>query len=157
MAVGKGSLKRVVANSKKDIVSLATNSVVDLQLSSILFEEVVDGEMIESVKTYGVILPVIVEESEKGLKVIDGAKRLTALKNLGVQMVKAVVISGEGAKICGELKKFEPKEKIVEKVIEVEKQAPKKKANKQKTVDLHEEKFNVIKRLGEEEMPYYLL
>ena len=111
MAVGKGSLKRVVANSKKDIVSLATNSVVDLQLSSILFEEVVDGEMIESVKTYGVILPVIVEESEKGLKVIDGAKRLTALKNLGVQMVKAVVISGEGAKICGELKSLSQKKK----------------------------------------------
>lgn len=157
MPVGKGSLKRVTANSKKDIVSLATNSVVDAQISSVAFTPVEDAEMLASVKTYGVILPVVLEETVNGLKVIDGAKRLTALKTLGAQTVKAVVISDGGAKICGELKKFEPKEKIVEKVVEIEKVIPKKKAKKQEKIDLHEEKFNVIKRLGEEEMPFYLL
>ncbi|MBQ8726384.1 MAG: ParB-like nuclease domain-containing protein [Clostridia bacterium] len=161
MAVGKGSLKRVVANSKKDIVSLAGSSVVDVDLSTISFSEVQDSDVLASVKTYGVILPVVLEENSSALKVVDGAKRLTALKTLGAKTVKAVIISGDSAKICKELKKFEPKEKIVEKivekVIEVEKVAPKKKAKKQEKVDLHEEKFNVIKRLGEEEMPYYLL
>lgn len=161
MAVGKGSLKRVLANSKKDIVSLATNSVVDAQISSVAFTPVENAEMLASVKTYGVILPVVLEETANGLKVIDGAKRLTALKTLGAQTVKAVVISDGVAKICGELKKFETKEKvvekIVEKVVEIEKAIPKKKAKKQEKVDLHEEKFNVIKRLGEEEMPFYLL
>ena len=95
------------------------------------------------VKTFGVILPVIVEEGEKGLKVIDGAKRLTALKNLGVTTVKAVVINGNSKKVNAELKKFD-KVEIIEN-------------NNVKNDDLHEEKFNVIKRLGEEEMPVYLL
>ena len=157
MAVGKGSLKRVVANSKKDIVAFATNSVVDLAIASIAFDCVEDAEILNSVKAYGVILPVVVEDGANGLKVIDGKKRLTALKTLGAQTVKAVVVAADGDKISGELKKFEPKEKVVEKIVEVVKAEPKKKAKKQPSVDLHEEKFNVIKRLGEEEMPYYLL
>ena len=163
MAVGKGSLNRVVAKAKKsEIVTLLPNSIVDLELSQINFKKVADnGAMLESVKTYGVILPVVVEETEKGLKVVDGAKRLTALKDLGVATVKAVVVKASGKKVSGELKKFEPKEKIVEKVVEVEKIVEKivekKVVVKEKATNIHEEKFNVIKRLGEEEMPYYLL
>ena len=162
MAVGKGSLNRVVAKAKKsEIVTLLPNSVVDLDINAINFKKVADnGAMTESVKAYGVILPVIVEETDKGLKVIDGAKRLTALKELGVSTVKAVVLKADGKKVSGELKKFEPKEKVVEKIVEVEKVVEKiveKKVGAKKKTDLHEEKFNVIKRLGEEEMPIYLL
>ncbi|MBR2384837.1 MAG: ParB N-terminal domain-containing protein [Clostridia bacterium] len=159
MAVGKGSLNRVVAKTKKsEIVTLLPNSIVDLELSQIAFKKAQDNqEMLESVKAYGVILPVIVEETEKGLKVVDGAKRLTALKELGVATVKAVVVKESGKKVSGELKKFEPKAKVVEKVVEVEKIVEKKVVVKEKTTSIHEEKFNVIKRLGEEEMPYYLL
>jgi hypothetical protein len=162
MAVGKGSLNRVVAKAKKsEIVTLLPNSVVDLEVSSIAFKKVAEnGAMTESVKAYGVILPVIVEESEKGLKIIDGAKRLTALSDLGISIVKAVVVKANGKKVTSELKKFEPKEKVVEKIVEVEKVVEKiveKKVSAKKKTDLHEEKFNVIKRLGEEEMPIYLL
>ena len=162
MAVGKGSLNRVVAKAKKsEIVTLLPNSVVDLEVSSIVFKKVAEnGAMTESVKAYGVILPVIVEESEKGLKIIDGAKRLTALSDLGISIVKAVVVKANGKKVTSELKKFEPKEKVVEKIVEVEKVVEKiveKKVSAKKKTDLHEEKFNVIKRLGEEEMPIYLL
>ena len=115
MAVGKGSLNRVVAKAKKsEIVTLLPNSVVDLEVSSIAFKKVAEnGAMTESVKAYGVILPVIVEESEKGLKIIDGAKRLTALSDLGISIVKAVVVKANGKKVTSELKKFEPKENVV--------------------------------------------
>ena len=163
MAVGKGSLNRVIAKAKKsEIVTLLPNSVVDLDISAITFKKVSDNEeMAKSVKAYGVILPVIVEETEKGLKVIDGAKRLTALKELGAQTVKAVVLKADGKRVSGELKKFEPKQKVVEKVVEVEKivekVVEKKVLVKEKKTNIHEEKFNVIKRLGEEEMPVYLL
>jgi ParB-like chromosome segregation protein Spo0J len=145
MAVGKGSLNRVsLKNKKSEIVTLIPNNVVDIDVSAVSFKMVSDNEkMQESVKTFGVILPVIVEEGEKGLKVIDGAKRLTALKNLGVTTVKAVVINGNSKKVNAELKKFD-KVEIIEN-------------NNVKNDDLHEEKFNVIKRLGEDEMPVYLL
>ena len=162
MAVGKGSLNRVVAKAKKsEIVTLLPNSIVDLEIAQINFKKVADnGAMLESVKAYGVILPVVVEETEKGLKVVDGAKRLTALKELGATTVKAVVVKASGKKVSGELKKFEAKEKVVEKVVEVEKIVEKivekKVVVKEKATNIHEEKFNVIKRLGEE-MPYYLL
>ena len=163
MAVGKGSLNRVVAKTKKsEIVTLLPNTIVDLELSQISFKKVADNKaMTESVKEYGVILPVIVEETEKGLKVIDGSKRLTALKELGATTVKAVVVKASGKKVTGELKKFEPKEKVIEKVVEVEKVVEKivekKVVVKEKATNIHEEKFNVVKRLGEEEMPFYLL
>ncbi|MBE5742014.1 MAG: hypothetical protein E7360_01690 [Clostridiales bacterium] len=159
MAVGKGSLNRVVAKTKKnDIVSLTPNNVVDVEVSAISFKKVAENEQMKnSVKAYGVILPIIVEDTAKGLKVVDGAKRLTALKELGVQIVKAVVVNGDVKKVNAELKKFEKPEKVVEKVEEkvVEKVVIKKVATKKD--DIHEEKFNVIKRLGEEEMPVYLL
>ena len=155
MAVGKGSLNRVVAKTKKsEIVTLLPNNVVDVEISAIKFNEVKDNALMEeSVKAYGVILPVIVEETADGLKVVDGAKRLTALKRLGISTVKTVVLK-ESGKILTELEKFEKPEKIIEKVVE---KAPTKKSSKAKKESIHEEKFNVIKRLGEEEMPYYLL
>lgn len=162
MAVGKGSLNRVVAKTKKsEIVTLLPNNVVELDVSAITFKKVADNAgMTESVKAYGVILPIIVEDNNGKLKVIDGAKRLTALKELGVKTVKAVVVNADGKKVSGELKKFEPKQKVVEKVVEVEKIVEKvveKKVIVKEKANIHEEKFNVIKRLGEEEMPIYLL
>ena len=138
MAVGKGSLNRVVAKTKKsEIVTLLPNNVVDVEISAIKFSEVKDNALMEeSVKAYGVILPVIVEESVDGLKLVDGAKRLTALKKLGINTVKTVVLK-ESGKILTELEKFEKPEKVVEKIVEkvVEKvveKAPAKKSTKAK-------------------------
>ncbi|MBQ4098994.1 MAG: ParB-like nuclease domain-containing protein [Clostridia bacterium] len=155
MAVGKGSLNRVVAKTKKsEIVTLLPNNVVDVELSAIKFTANKDNALMdESVKTYGVILPIIAVETKDGLKLVDGAKRLTSLKKLGAKTVKAVILK-ESESISKELKKFEKPEKIVEKVVE---KVVVKKQTKAKKDDIHEEKFNVVKRLGEEEMPVYLL
>ena len=87
-------------------------------------------------------------KTENGLKVVDGARRLTALTKLGIDKVKAVVLDGNGDQIRKELLKFSPKFNCDE----CDAAAPAK-----KTDDIHEEKFNAIKRLGESDMPAYLL
>ena len=48
MAVGKGSLNRVVAKTKKsEIVTLLPNNVVDVEISAIKFSEVKDNALME--------------------------------------------------------------------------------------------------------------
>ena len=137
MPVGKGSLKRVALDKKSEMVTLIPNNVVDLAVESVITKDVTNNKkVIDSVKKYGVILPIIVEETSEGLKVVDGAKRLAALKSLGVKTVKAVVIE-DGMAISTELKAVKSSDK--------------------KEKSIHEEKFDMVKRLGEEEMPYYLL
>ena len=141
MPVGKGSLKRVGLEKKSEIITLTPNNVVEILVDGVVCKNVTDNKKTEdSVKKYGVILPIIVEETAEGLKVVDGAKRVCALKTLGVKTVKAVVIS-DGKGISAELKKFEKTVKVAEK----------------KEKSIHEEKFDMVKRLGEEEMPVYLL
>ena len=141
MPVGKGSLKRVGLEKKSEIITLTPNNVVEILVDGVVCKTVTDNKKTEeSVKKYGVILPIIVEETAEGLKVVDGAKRVCALKTLGVKTVKAVVIS-DGKGISAELKKFEKQVKTSEK----------------KEKSIHEEKFDMVKRLGEEEMPVYLL
>ena len=141
MPVGKGSLKRVGLEKKSEIITLTPNNVVEILVDGVVCKTVTDNKKTEeSVKKYGVILPIIVEETAEGLKVIDGTKRVCALKTLGVKTVKAVVIS-DGKGISAELKKFEKQVKTSEK----------------KEKSIHEEKFDMVKRLGEEEMPVYLL
>ena len=141
MPVGKGSLKRVGLEKKSEIITLTPNNVVEILVDGVVCKTVTDNKKTEeSVKKYGVILPIIVEETSEGLKVVDGAKRLAALKSLGVKTVKAVVIE-DGMAISTELKRFE---KAV-------------KSSDKKEKSIHEEKFDMVKRLGEEEMPVYLL
>ena len=144
MAVGKGSLNRVLSAEKKsEIVTLLPNNVVELEISSISFKKTEDKKKItDSVKNYGVILPVVVGKTKDGLKVIDGAKRLTALVELGEKTVKAVVVEGDCKKVSAELKKFD---KVVK--VEVEKGE----------IDIHEEKFKAIDSIEKDDMPIYLL
>lgn len=144
MAVGKGSLNRVISAGKKsEIVTLLPNNVVELEISSISFKKTDDKKKItESVKNYGVILPIVVGKTKDGLKVIDGVKRLTALVELGEKNVKAVVVEGDCKKVSAELKKFD-------KVVKVE--------NKTTESDIHEEKFKAIDSVKKDDMPIYLL
>mgnify|MGYP004650210573 FL=1 len=158
MPVGKGSLKRATTATKEkktaevvkqEIVALTENGVVEIDPKTVEFRTTRKNEkMIESVKKYGVILPVVVVKTDNGLKVVDGARRLTALTKLGIEKVKAVVLEGNGDQIRKELVKFSPKFNCDE----CDAVAPAKKAD-----DIHEKKFNAIKRLGESEMPTYLL
>ena len=69
MAVGKGSLNRVISAGKKsEIVTLLPNNVVELEISSISFKKTDDKKKItDSVKNYGVILPIVVGKTKDGL------------------------------------------------------------------------------------------
>ncbi|MBR1867207.1 MAG: ParB-like nuclease domain-containing protein [Clostridia bacterium] len=137
MSVGKGSLQRAVsAKSKTTEKEQTVNAVVDFEIENLVFKETPCDEMIESVKNYGVIVPVVLAKDKSGVKVVDGAKRITALKALGEKTVKAVVLERGAKSVKSELDKF---------------------GKKTAADDIHEKKFEAIKRLGEEEMPFYLL
>ena len=141
MPVGKGSLKRAVSakpQGKGEIISLADNNIVELEVNSLKFKKVKDNAvMLASVKSFGVLLPVVVVKDGEELKVIDGAKRLSALSEIGVKTVKAVIVDADGRKLSAELGKF--------------------KQTREQKDDIHEQKFNVVKRLGEDDLPIYLL
>lgn len=145
MSVGKGSLKRAVAPKKDKIPSeVSENGVVDIDVDTLKFKKATDNAlMLASVKTFGVLVPIIAVKDGDALKVVDGAKRLTALKELGKTTVKAVVLDEDGKKITAELKKFKAEKS--EKTSKVEKSA-----------DIHEAKFEVIKAIGDD-LPVYLL
>ena len=145
MSVGKGSLKRVSAANKQEIVNVRTiteNNIVEIDISSVDFRAKNSDLMLASVKTFGVFLPVIVAKDGDGFKVIDGRKRLTALKSLGEKTVKAVIVEGDAKSVTEELNKF----------AKVETKKP-----ESKTENIHEMKFAVLKRLGEDDFPVYLL
>ncbi len=138
MSVGKGSLKRAVSakNNSSEKQKAVINAVVDFEIENISFNEVKDEKMKLSIEKYGVILPVVLAKDKTGVKVVDGIKRISALKALGEKTVKAVVLDGGASKVKAELDKFG---KVTVKE------------------DIHEKKFEAIKRLGEEEIPFYLL
>ena len=155
MPVGKGSLKRATKatqekketktaeTTKNEISALTENNVIELDPACISFRTTrKNDKMIESVKKYGVILPVVVVKEGEGWKAVDGARRLTALVKLGVPKVKAVVLEGDAEAVRKEIAKFAKVETVV--------QAPAKD-------DIHEEKFKVVRRLGEDDFPTYLL
>ena len=67
------------------------------------------------------------------------------MKELGVSVVKAVVIEGDAKKIKAELKKCGAScEARKEEIAEV-------------CNDVKEEKFNLVKKLGDDDFPVYLL
>lgn len=146
MPVGKGSLKRVSASKKQEIVNvgkITENNIVEIDVSAIDFtSKRKNSAMKASVKAFGVLMPVIVSKSGDGFRAIDGEKRLTALKELGVKTVKAVIVEGDGKAIAAELRKFAKAEETVAASV---------------TDNIREEKFYAIKRLGEDDFPFYLL
>lgn len=108
MSVGKGSLKRASAQSKPAVKKVVCdNSILEVAVDTLLFQPVtVGGDLVKSVKTYGAILPVAVVRKGEQLAVIDGVKRVSALRELGVKTVKVIVLSGNEKEAARELKKF---------------------------------------------------
>lgn len=106
MAVGLESVKRATSKTKAAAVKpLIVNDVVDVPLAELSFKEAKSCAAVKkSVKDLGVILPIVAVKTENGLKVVDGAKRLTALKAAGATTVKAVIVNGEEKKIAAALK-----------------------------------------------------
>lgn len=165
MSIGKDSVKRAAATKKtaKHTEKKAETTIAEVAVADISYRS---GKacpaLAESIKGNGVILPVILVKDGESLKVVDGAKRLNALKELGVTSVKAVILGDDAKKVKAELKKCgraadcatecsgKPVEKTAGKSVE-------KAVGTQSATDVKEEKFNLVKRLGEDDFPVYLL
>ena len=165
MSIGKDSVKRAAATKKtaKHAEKKAETTIAEVAVADISYRS---GKacpaLAESIKGNGVILPVILVKDGESLKVVDGAKRLNALKELGVTSVKAVILGDDAKKVKAELKKCgraadcatecsgKPVEKIAVKSVE-------KTVGTQSATDVKEEKFNLVKRLDEDDFPVYLL
>ena len=165
MSIGKDSVKRAAATKKtaKHAEKKAETTIAEVAVADISYRS---GKacpaLVESIKGNGVILPVILVKDGESLKVVDGAKRLNALKELGVTSVKAVILGDDAKKVKAELKKCgraadcatecsgKPVEKTAVKSVE-------KAGGTQSATDVKEEKFNLVKRLDEDDFPVYLL
>lgn len=161
MSIGKDSVKRAAATKKtaKHAEKKAETTIAEVAVADISYRS---GKacpaLAESIKGNGVILPVILVKDGESLKVVDGAKRLNALKELGVTSVKAVILGDDAKKVKAELKKCgraadcatECSGKPVEKTVG-------KSVGTQNATDVKEEKFNLVKRLDEDDFPVYLL
>lgn len=165
MSIGKDSVKRAAATKKtaKHAEKKAETTIAEVAVADISYRS---GKacpaLAESIKGNGVILPVILVKDGESLKVVDGAKRLNALKELGVTSVKAVILGDDAKKVKAELKKCgraadcatecsgKPVEKNAGKSVE-------KTVGTQSATDVKEEKFNLVKRLDEDDFPVYLL
>lgn len=165
MSIGKDSVKRAAATKKtaKHAEKKAETTIAEVAVADISYRS---GKacpaLAESIKGNGVILPVILVKDGESLKVVDGAKRLNALKELGVTSVKAVILGDDAKKVKAELKKCgraadcatecsgKPVEKTAGKFVE-------KAVGTQSAPDVKEEKFNLVKRLDEDDFPVYLL
>lgn len=165
MSIGKDSVKRAAATKKtaKHAEKKAETTIAEVAVADISYRS---GKacpaLAESIKENGVILPVILVKDGESLKVVDGAKRLNALKELGVTSVKAVILGDDAKKVKAELKKCgraadcatECSGKHVEKTAG---KSVEKAVGTQSATDVKEEKFNLVKRLDEDDFPVYLL
>lgn len=148
MPIGKDSVKRAVTAKKvaKPEFETTEYNMVEVSVADISYRAAkACPVLVESVKENGVILPVVVIKDGDSLKLLDGAKRLNALKELKIPVVKAVVLNGDVKKIKAELKKCTPENCEAKPIEEC------------KPLDVKEEKFELVKRLGEDDFPVYLL
>ena len=147
MAVGKDSLKRAVTKKKIEKEEVKPlNAVVEASIKDIAYRPAkACPTLVQSIKENGMLLPIVVVKDGEALKVVDGAKRLNALRELGISVVKAVVIEGDAKKIKAELKKCGASCEI------------RKPEMAEAVGDVKEEKFTLIKKLGEDDFPVYLL
>ncbi len=145
MALGLDSVKRATSKTKTAAVKpIVINDAVDVPVNELLFKEVGNCAAVKkSVKEFGTILPVVAVRTADGLKVVDGAKRLTALKAAGAKTAKVVVLDGDEKKIAAALRVCDDK--------------PRDKAVKGENADeLREAKFTAAARMYCD-LPTYLL
>lgn len=157
MSIGKDSVKRAAATKKtaKHAEKKAETTIAEVAVADISYRS---GKacpaLAESIKGNGVILPVILVKDGESLKVVDGAKRLNALKELGVTSVKAVILGDDAKKVKAELKKCG---RAADCATECSGKPVEKTVGTQSATDVKEEKFNLVKRLDEDDFPVYLL
>lgn len=149
MSVGKSSLVRAskgVATQKTiDKKAVLENVICEVEITSLSFTaKKADEKLVKSIEENGLICPITAVKDGEKLVVIDGAKRISAIKTLGNKTVQTVVVNGDSAKLKKELNSFKVKETVVEKKAEAPVQ------------DIHEEKFNAISNISSA-LPVWML
>lgn len=108
MAVGKSSLVRANkgVNVQKTIDKkvVLDNAICDVDVNDFIYGDVkADAKLLKSVETYGLICPVVAVKSGDKLEVVDGSKRISALKVLGVKTAKTVIATGNATELKKQL------------------------------------------------------
>ncbi len=143
MSIGKNSIARAV-NITKDAPQQAKkeNNNLIIQKFNInelgLLNDSTCSAITDSVKKHGILCPLLVAITEKGDKwLIDGYNRLSAAKELGIEMLDAVVINLQNKNDVNRLYK---------------------ELNSLKPVadSIHQEKFKVL-AVKDHDLPAYLL
>lgn len=151
MSIGKSSIARAVNATAKANVQTTTNPAC--RITNFLLDNIATlsiaktpddiNNLKQSISKRGVICPLLVAVTPKGdAWLVDGYRRLTAARELGITQINAIVINVETKRdannLYNELSK--PKPTVAEPAAE----------------DIHEEKFRVI-AIKDRDLPTYLL
>ncbi|MEW5945512.1 MAG: ParB/RepB/Spo0J family partition protein [bacterium] len=64
------------------------------------FEKAEIGELSESVKTHGLVQPIVVRRTEGGYQLVAGERRLMAVKDAGQERIPAIVVDVDGIDVA---------------------------------------------------------
>lgn len=96
---GSGQDNRVSAVPGKERSDEMQLQCPYIPVADILTEEVrLTRTLLDSIRTYGVIEPVLLYPSAEGYRILRGHRRVAAAKHLGLAAVPAVVIPADAAK-----------------------------------------------------------
>ncbi len=107
-SLGKGLSALIPSSAKKPVLTAFTaapesapaDQIHELEISRIVknrfqprrvFKEEEIAELASSIKTHGVIQPVVVRQSAEGYELISGERRLRACQSLGQKTIRAIV------------------------------------------------------------------
>ncbi len=148
MSIGKSSIARAVnavpttktQNTTTDICRMANFLIDNIGILSIAKTPDDIDTLKRSIEKRGVLCPVLVAATAKGdTWLIDGYRRLSAARELGISQINAVVINVDTKTQANNLYNELLKTKLVE-----------------KTEDIHEEKFRLL-AVKDHDLPTYLL
>jgi hypothetical protein len=75
---------------KSFVVQMPLEDIINSNINDILFDELVP--LIKSIKTHGIIVPIVVNKFVRCYEVIDGRRRVEAAKHLGYKTIRAEIL-----------------------------------------------------------------
>lgn len=148
MSIGKNSIARAVnatATVKAQNTSSAIGSITSFPIDNIGILTIAKSPddintLKQSIAKRGILCPVLVcATAKRDIWLIDGYRRLSAAKELGISQINAIVINAENKRDANNLYNEICKTKTV-----------------QKSDDIKQEKFRVL-AVKEHDLPTYLL